>query len=80
MRKEDATSKSFFRSQDRVFQANGSWWFGGRGPYRSRQIAQDELRKFILNVRGDIEPNQKSILEKGSDAGSAWDSRPDVIR
>lgn len=85
MRKTDPNEKTHFRSGDRIFQANETWWFGTRegdhGPFDSRQAAQDALVQFILDVRGDIELNEISVLDKDeSDRSSAWDSRPDVIR
>lgn len=86
MRKDDSNRKSFFRSKDRVFVANGRWWFatreGDHGPFSTRQAAQDALTRFVLDVRGDIELNEVSILDRDddTDSGSAWDSRPDVIR
>ena len=85
MRKTDKQTKTFFRSEERIFQANGAWWFGTRegehGPFDSRKTAQDALVQFVLDVRGDIELNEVSILDKDDSAGaSAWDTRPDVIR
>jgi len=85
MRKTDTDEKTRFRSADRLFQANERWWFctrdGDHGPFRSRKEAQDALERFILDVRGDIELNEVSILDKGdSSSASAWDTRPDVIR
>ena len=73
------------RSEERIFQANGAWWFGTRegdhGPFDSRKAAQDALVQFVLDIRGDIELNDVSILDKEQAAGaSAWDTRPDVIR
>ena len=85
MRKTDSDAKTFFRSADRVFQVDDSWWFGTRegdhGPFKSRKAAQDALAQFVLDVRGDIELNEVSIIDKADATGSsAWDSRPDVIR
>ena len=85
MRKTDEQAKTFFRSEERIFQANGAWWFGTRegdhGPFDSRKAAQDALVQFVLDIRGDIELNEISILDKEQAAGaSAWDTRPDVIR
>lgn len=85
MRKTDTDKKFRFRSADRVFQANNNWWFaarqGDQGPFRSRREAQEALTKFILDVRGDIELNEVSVLDKADlNTASAWDLRPDVIR
>ncbi len=85
MRKTDTDEKTRFRSPDRVYQINDGWWFGtregDRGPFESRKEALDALAQFVLDVRGDIDLNEVSILDK-EDSGnsSAWDSRPDVIR
>jgi hypothetical protein len=85
MRKTDKDEKTRFRSSDRVFQANDSWWFATReqdhGPFGSRKDAADALAQFALDIRGDIDLNEVSILDKnGSDSSSAWSTRPDVIR
>lgn len=85
MRKTDTDEKTHFRSADRIFQANDSWWFATRednhGPFKSRREAQDALAQFVLDVRGDIELNEFSILDKAdSSSSSAWDTRADVIR
>ena len=85
MRKTDADEKTHFRSADRIFLVNDSWWFGTRegnnGPFKSRTEAQDALTQFILDARGDIELNEVSIFDKpDSDSSSAWDTRSDVIR
>ena len=51
MRQDDRDTKSFFRSSDRVFHMNGSWYFatreGDEGPYPSEVQAQAEIRRFI---------------------------------
>lgn len=85
MRRADKQEKTYFRSADRLFQVNDSWWFGtreaDRGPFKSRKEAQDALTQYILDVRGDIELNEVSVLKKNdSSSSSAWDTRPDVIR
>ena len=85
MRKTDTEEKTYFRSGERIFQANGVWWFGTRegdhGPFDSREAAQDALVQFVLDVRGNIELNEVSILDRKDSMGdSAWDARPDVIR
>jgi len=85
MRKTDAEKKTHFRSGDRIFQVDDSWWFGTRegnhGPFKTRKEAQDALTQFVLDIRGHIELNEVSIFDKAdADNGSAWDTRPDVIR
>ncbi|MFU8816297.1 MAG: DUF6316 family protein [Pseudomonadales bacterium] len=52
MRKSDPNQqKSFFRSVDRFFQANGQWYFSARegdiGPFRSREQALREAKAYI---------------------------------
>jgi hypothetical protein len=85
MRKTDTREKTHFRCENRVFQANDTWWFESReedhGPFKSRKEAQEALVQFLLDIRGDIELNEVTILGKGdSNNSSAWDTRPDVIR
>jgi hypothetical protein len=84
MRKTDTHEKTYFRCDDRIFQVNDSWWFGSReedhGPFRSRNDAHDALAQFVLDIRGKIELNEVSILDKGDSDSTAWDTRPDVIR
>lgn len=85
MRKTDSDLKTRFRSTDRVFQINDSWWFGtregDRGPFDSRKDAHAALSQFVLDTRVDIELDEPGILDKDdSNASSPWDTRPDVIR
>jgi hypothetical protein len=53
MRKNDPNDlkKRFFRSNDRIFQINGQWYFSARegdiGPFRSRDQAKREARAYI---------------------------------
>lgn len=53
MRRSDpkSTTKSFFRTGDRVFVLNGQWFFATRegevGPFRSREAALKEVRRFV---------------------------------
>lgn len=68
-----------------MFLTNDTWWYGtregDRGPFKSRKEAQDALAQFIRDVRGDIELNELSLLDKTeSQSDSVWDSRPDVVR
>ena len=85
MRKTDTQEKNYFRSEDRIFRANDRWWFatreGDQGPHESRRDAQYWLGQFIVGVRGDIDLNEVSVLEKDdSKTTSVWDDRPDVRR
>lgn len=52
MRQDDHEKKCHFRSSDRVFHMNGSWYFatreGDQGPFRSEVNAQAEIKRFIM--------------------------------
>lgn len=85
MRKTDSKERTYFRSEDRIFRANDSWWFatreGDQGPHESRRDAQYWLAQFIVGARGAVDMNEISVLEKDeSKTPSVWDDRPDVRR
>jgi len=77
MRKDDAEQKTFFRSEERVFQVNGEWWFalreGDRGPFASRDLAFSELSQFMLDNRAEVELDDVSRLDKSARGASGWD-------
>jgi hypothetical protein len=73
MRKTDTHEKTYFRCDDRSREED-------HGPFRSRNDAHDALAQFVLDIRGKIELNEVSILDKGDSDSTAWDTRPDVIR
>jgi len=77
MRKDDTDNKTYFRSEERIFQMNGTWWFAvrkkDRGPYPTRKAAQDGLTQHVLDVRGNIELNEISRLNKRVKEPSGWD-------
>ncbi len=77
MRKDDVSKKTFFRTEERVFQMNGAWWFaerdGDNGPYRSRAVAQQALSQFIMDMRVDIELDDISRLDKSISGAAGWD-------
>lgn len=51
MRQNDTYSKTYFRSSQRVFRMNDSWYFsareGDQGPYNSESVAAEACRCFI---------------------------------
>lgn len=51
MRNSDEDDLTFFRSQDRVFCQNGSWFFQTReddhGPFPTREAAELDLRRYV---------------------------------
>lgn len=53
MRRTDSpdTTRSYFRSAERIFSLNGHWFFGTRegevGPFVSRQEALSEVARFV---------------------------------
>lgn len=51
MRRDDAdTTRSYFRSETRLFNLNGSWYFatreGDQGPFASRDLAHAEALRY----------------------------------
>ena len=79
MRKDDQKEKTYFRSEDRVFQINATWWFASRerehGPYTTRQDAEDALRAYLARMRGEVGLDEMTLE---GDAASVWDSRADI--
>ncbi len=51
MRKSDAQDSTYFRSGDRVFCMNGSWFYQTReadhGPFPTREAALVDLKRYI---------------------------------
>lgn len=51
MRHNDKDNKCYFRSSERVFLMNGSWYFatreGDQGPFFNEQQARAEIGRFI---------------------------------
>ena len=85
MRKTDSKQKTHFRSEDRIFRANENWWIatreGDQGPHSNRRDAEYWLGQYLVGVRGDVELNEMSVLEKDKTrTSSIWDDRPDVRR
>ncbi|MBV1906947.1 MAG: hypothetical protein KUG75_12795 [Pseudomonadales bacterium] len=77
MRRTDKEEKTYFRSEERFFQINGAWFFAVRkdehGPFATRKAAVDALTQFVLGVRGNIDLNEISRLDKSAKALSGWD-------
>lgn len=65
MRRNDPenTSRSYFRTQDRVFAQNGQWFFASRegevGPFATRETAMKEVSRYVQERR-DLERFQKA--------------------
>lgn len=70
MRKNDTSDqkKSFFRTLDRFFQANGQWYFSARegdiGPFRSRPQAVREAEAYIAARKASHEPRPAARLDR----------------
>ncbi len=51
MRNSDEDDLTFFRSRDRVFCQNGSWFFQTReddhGPFPTREAAELDLKRYV---------------------------------
>ena len=52
MRHDDIdANKRYFRSSERVFRMNGSWYFaareGDQGPFASERVAHDEVTRYL---------------------------------
>ena len=64
MRKKDSGSSTYFRSGDRVFCLNGSWFYQTReddhGPFASREEAELDLKRYIEEMRffDSVKPEQ----------------------
>lgn len=65
MRRTDPkdTSRSFFRTGNRIISLNGQWFFATRegevGPFRSREVAMREATRYVRE-RNDLERFQKA--------------------
>jgi len=50
MRQGDSEPRNYFRSETRLFNLNGSWYFatreGDQGPFASRDRAQAEAQRY----------------------------------
>ena len=59
----DSTSRSFFRTRNRIFSMNGQWFFATRegevGPFRSREVAAKEATRYVRE-RNDLERFQRA--------------------
>ena len=66
MRKSDKNkkAKAHFRSSERFFREDGEWFFqtreGARGPFRTREIAEQELRRFTDTMEF-VEDNENHL-------------------
>lgn len=71
MRKNDPNdvTKSFFRTNDRFFQANGRWYFSARegeiGPFRTRDQARREAMAYIRAREANVQaPPRKARADR----------------
>ncbi len=57
------SNKRYFRSGDRIVNLNGAWFFAARegdlGPFPTREIAQREVQRFMLE-RQELDHFQQS--------------------
>ena len=76
MRKEDTVEKTHFRSEKRMFQINGDWYFATRdkdqGPYVSDTDAESGLAMYLMDLRGELGLSESSSLNKNN-RQSVWD-------
>ena len=84
MRRTDpeSTTRSFFRSKERIFVLNGQWFYttreGESGPFPSRETAIKEANRFVVE-RQDLDRFQKrreretAVLKQ---PGSSWSIQP----
>ena len=76
MRRGDLTEpkQCYFRSDQRVFNLNGSWYFSARegeiGPFRTRQEAYSEVERYALERRELDEFQHSREVNKRVVAGS----------
>lgn len=56
-------TRSYFRTQDRVFSTNGQWFFttreGEQGPFKCRETALREVQRYVQE-RKDLARFQKA--------------------
>ncbi len=76
MRRDDPDNKTFFRSTQRVFRMNESWYFsareGDQGPWGSELDAKRECERFTEEKTGlahfqevrELESKQTRVLPK----------------
>jgi len=88
MRREDTTSKTYFRSSERVFRMNELWYFaareGDQGPFLSERKARREVARFVLEQtelakfqsgRKVKQPAQPGVLANVQSASLALEDR-----
>jgi len=67
MRSSDKQNKSFFRTADRVYQANGAWFLaareGDQGPFESEREARKEAARLVSEKK-ELAHFQASLEEK----------------
>ena len=69
MRRTDPenTTRSFFRSKERIFVLNGQWYYTTRegecGPFPGRETALQEVNRFVVE-REDLDRFTKSPERK----------------
>jgi hypothetical protein len=77
MRKDDHEEGTHFRSDDRVYCANGEWFFETReddhGPYASRDAAEAELNRYVAEMRHLSEIDKPPVQEIAKRQGSFRD-------
>lgn len=77
MRKQDKKHRHYYRSADRLYEADGAWYYETReanqGPFESREAAQNDLERFLAQSaagpvasRGPTEPSADKALLKGA--------------
>ena len=74
MRRDDPQSgKRYFRSGDRIFQANGAWYFaareGDQGPFASPELALREVDSYASAMR-DLAGFQRSRDLRDAQSGA----------
>ena len=72
MRQDDHEKKCHFRSSDRVFHMNGSWYFatreGDQGPFQSEVNAYAEIKRFITE-KTELAHFQKTREDERANGG-----------
>ena len=62
MRRSDKKEKLYFRSPERLFIYEGQWYFqareGDRGPYDTREVAEQRLARFVETL-GSVGENKR---------------------
>ncbi|XOV84616.1 MAG: DUF6316 family protein [bacterium] len=89
MRESDDNEKiRYFRTGNRFFYQNGSWWFstreGEEGPFRSREQAEAGMARYVEAIRAMHAYKHKQAQKYKTDESrrpdpTVWDKQIDSL-